>query len=51
MDEGDPVKGETTKLLRAWRKGDQDALERLIPRVYEELTRIARGVVSADRRS
>lgn len=51
MDDSAPFKGETTRLLRAWRKGDQNALERLIPRVYEELTRIARGVVSADRRS
>lgn len=32
---------ETTKLLRAWAKGDQSALERLTPRVYEELRRIA----------
>ena len=32
---------ETTKLLRAWREGDQDALEQLIPRVYDELSRIA----------
>jgi RNA polymerase sigma factor (TIGR02999 family) len=32
---------ETTKLLRQWRAGDRDALEQLIPRVYDELSRIA----------
>src|ERR1700731_4576700 len=32
---------ETTQLLRAWAGGDQGALERLTPRVYGELRRIA----------
>lgn len=32
---------ETTELLRAWAQGDRSALERLTPRVYEELRRIA----------
>jgi RNA polymerase sigma factor (TIGR02999 family) len=32
---------ETTQLLRAWAKGDKVALERLAPRVYKELRRIA----------
>jgi RNA polymerase sigma-70 factor, ECF subfamily len=32
---------ETTQLLRAWAKGETDALDRLTPRVYEELRRIA----------
>jgi RNA polymerase sigma factor (TIGR02999 family) len=32
---------ETTQLLRAWASGDQSALERLAPRVYDELRRIA----------
>ena len=32
---------ETTELLRAWANGDQDALEKLTPRVYNELRRIA----------
>lgn len=35
------TKTETTQLLRAWRDGDHDALEQLIPRVYDELSRIA----------
>jgi RNA polymerase sigma-70 factor (ECF subfamily) len=33
---------ETTRLLRAWANGDQQALEKLTPRVYDELRRIAR---------
>ena len=32
---------ETTQLLRAWAGGDRGALERLTPRVYRELRRIA----------
>jgi len=32
---------ETTQLLRAWADGDQAALERLTPRVYRTLQRIA----------
>ncbi len=32
---------ETTELLRAWAGGNQAALERLTPRVYDELRRIA----------
>jgi RNA polymerase sigma factor (TIGR02999 family) len=42
---GHPVSGaecsETTQLLRAWADGDPGALERLTPRVYTELRRIA----------
>ncbi len=32
---------ETTQLLRAWANGDKAALEKLTPRVYDELRRIA----------
>src|SRR5262249_30658906 len=32
---------ETTQLLRAWANGDREALEKLTPRVYNELRRIA----------
>ncbi len=32
---------ETTQLLRAWAEGDRNALERLTPRVYRTLRRIA----------
>ena len=34
---------EITRLLRAWRSGDETALERLTPVVYQELRRIARN--------
>jgi RNA polymerase sigma-70 factor, ECF subfamily len=34
---------EITELLRAWGRGDGQALERLTPVVYDELRRIARG--------
>jgi RNA polymerase sigma factor (TIGR02999 family) len=37
----DTQSSETTQLLRAWAGGDQNALEQLTPRVYEELRRIA----------
>lgn len=36
-----PKVTETTLLLRAWAEGDQGALDRLTPRVYAELRRIA----------
>jgi RNA polymerase sigma factor (TIGR02999 family) len=32
---------ETTRLLRAWAKGEANALDQLTPRVYDELRRIA----------
>ena len=32
---------EVTRLLRGWREGDQDALEKLTPLVYDELRRLA----------
>ncbi|MEM8961675.1 MAG: sigma-70 family RNA polymerase sigma factor [Acidobacteriota bacterium] len=38
-----------TELLLEWRAGDEDALERLIPRVYEELHRLAEGHVRRER--
>ena len=40
---------ETTELLRAWASGDQDALERLTPRVYAELRRIAGHLMQDER--
>ncbi len=36
---------EITQLLKAWAEGDQGALERLIPKVYAELRRIAHRYV------
>lgn len=38
---GDAQTFETTRLLQAWAKGDKAALEKLTPRVYKELRRIA----------
>lgn len=40
---------ETTQLLRAWASGDQAALDKLTPRVYEELRRIAARFMKAER--
>jgi RNA polymerase sigma-70 factor, ECF subfamily len=41
--------GDISKLLRAWSEGDQSALERLTPIVYEELRRLARRYMKAER--
>ena len=35
------ARGEVTQLLVAWRAGDQEALNRLVPLVYTELRRLA----------
>ena len=40
---------EITQLLQAWRAGDQLALERLTPVVYNELHRMARSYMSRER--
>src|SRR5580692_6897493 len=40
---------ETTQLLRAWAGGDENALDRLTPRVYDELRRLARGLMRNER--
>jgi RNA polymerase sigma factor (TIGR02999 family) len=40
---------ETTGLLRAWAGGDRGALDRLAPRVYEELRRMARNFMRRER--
>ncbi len=44
-----PDAGEVTLLLRRWRGGDMLAAERLAPLVYEELRRIARGLMGGER--
>jgi RNA polymerase sigma-70 factor, ECF subfamily len=38
-----------TELLLAWGKGDRDALDRLVPFVYDELRRLARYYMSGER--
>jgi len=38
-----------TQLLRAWSDGDEDALEQLVPLVYEELHRLAQRCMADER--
>lgn len=40
-----------TQLLTEWRSGQPQALERLTPLVYDELRRLARGYMRAERGS
>ena len=42
---------QVTSLLQAWSLGDDQALQQLIPLVYEELHRVARRYMSAERGS
>jgi RNA polymerase sigma-70 factor (ECF subfamily) len=46
---GDPAVGEVSTLLRAWSGGDQSALERLTPIVYDGLRRLARRYMRRER--
>jgi RNA polymerase sigma-70 factor, ECF subfamily len=39
---------EVTRLLQAWSQGDQAALERLMPLVYDELYRLAHGYMKRE---
>ncbi|HET9526641.1 MAG TPA: sigma-70 family RNA polymerase sigma factor [Pyrinomonadaceae bacterium] len=41
--------GNITQLLLQWRRGDQSALEQLMPLVYEELRRLARQCMRGER--
>ena len=41
---------ELTHLLLAWRQGEREALDRLIPVIYEELRRIAHSYIRGERR-
>ena len=40
---------EVTQLLRAWSEGEPDALEQLMPLVYQELYRLARRYMARER--
>jgi len=40
---------EVTQLLLAWRDGDNQAFEKLVPIVYQDLHRLARGQLRRDR--
>ena len=44
-----PAGNEITELLRAWRLGDECALEKLTPQVYRELHRAAKGCMRGER--
>ncbi len=41
---------EVTQLLLAWRQGDEEALEQLVPVVYQELRRLAHRYMAGERR-
>ena len=43
-----PRAREVTEMLLAWRQGDRDALERLVPLVYGELRRVAHARLRAE---
>src|SRR5215207_6353606 len=45
-----PAGGEVTTLLRLWSAGDEQAFERLIPLVYDELHRMALRYMAGERR-
>jgi RNA polymerase sigma-70 factor, ECF subfamily len=46
---GEPAASDISVLLHAWTGGDQGALERLTPIVYEELHRLARRYMRGER--
>ena len=46
---GTPPANAVTRLLREWSDGDQEALDRLIPLVYDELRRLARQYLRHER--
>ncbi len=41
---------EVTQLLLAWREGDEEALQQLVPVVYQELRRLAHRYMAGERR-
>jgi RNA polymerase sigma factor (TIGR02999 family) len=50
MESGDqPAVEDVSSLLRAWSAGDQQALEKLTPIVYDELHRLARRYMKRER--
>jgi RNA polymerase sigma-70 factor, ECF subfamily len=46
----DPPADTVTRLLAQWRQGDSQALDRLLPLVYDELRRIAARLMRSERR-
>ena len=51
MKEEEPSQHETTRLLRAWRAGDEEALDHLSPRIYDHLKIRAEQVLRGERRN
>ena len=51
MPASQPPPNQVTSLLQAWSLGDEQALQQLIPVVYEELRRVARRYMSGERAS
>ncbi len=51
MPPDDSALGSVTRLLRRWQKGDQEALAELMPRIYDQLRRLARARMRGERRS
>lgn len=45
----EPSTDEVTHLLHDWGKGDQEALEQLVPLIYDELRRLAHNVLYRER--
>src|SRR5260370_42353762 len=45
----EPAGGDVSTLLRAWSDGDQSALDKLTPIVYDELRRLARRHMKRER--
>jgi RNA polymerase sigma factor (TIGR02999 family) len=46
---GSPAPPGVTGLLLAWSEGDESALQKLVPAVYQELRRLARGYLNRER--
>jgi RNA polymerase sigma factor (TIGR02999 family) len=44
-----PASEQITQLLQSWNQGDQGAVEKLVPLVYDELHRLARRYMSDER--
>lgn len=51
MSAPSPTPHHVTSLLQAWSQGDEDALQQLIPVVYDELRRVARRYMAGERAS
>jgi RNA polymerase sigma factor (TIGR02999 family) len=50
MSKGSPSQPDVTRLLQEWSNGRREALERLLPLVYDELRKMARGQLKLERR-